>query len=289
MSATARRAAGAAEKSMPEGPEIRRAADRVASVLAGETIVHARLALPRIRKFAARLEGATVTAVDTHGKAMLTRFDNGLTLYSHNQLYGRWYITRRPKLPDTNRQLRVAFHTETHSALLYSASDIEVLTQRQLERHPFLSRLGPDILNTTLNAQSIAKRLDDAKFRNRSLNALYLDQSFIAGLGNYLRSEILWAARIDPGARTSDLDAKARARLAGASLRIARRSYRTSGLTVPSALARSLRAKGWTFEQRRFQVFGRQGLDCHHCGSTIERHSMAGRNLFLCPGCQPKK
>ena len=28
---------------------------------------------------------------------VLTRFDNGLTIYSHNQLYGRWYTVRRPR------------------------------------------------------------------------------------------------------------------------------------------------------------------------------------------------
>ena len=35
-------------------------------------------------------------------------------------------------------------------------------------------------------------------FRKRSLGSLYLDQRFLAGNGNYLRSEILWAARLNP-------------------------------------------------------------------------------------------
>ena len=116
---------------MPEGPEIRLAADAVARVLVGREIVAASLNLPQLKRFEKRLLGATVTAVDTRGKAMLTRFDIGLSLYSHNQLYGRWYTTRRPRLPQTRRQQRVALHTETHSALLYSASDIEILTLPQ--------------------------------------------------------------------------------------------------------------------------------------------------------------
>ncbi len=115
---------------MPEGPEIRLAADRVAKVLVGQQVEEARFGLQPLKRFEKRLAGQSVTAIDTHGKAMLTRFDNGLTLYSHNQLYGRWYTTRRPRMPKTNRSLRVALHTPTHSALLYSASDIEVLTER---------------------------------------------------------------------------------------------------------------------------------------------------------------
>ena len=83
---------------MPEGPEIRRAADKVARVLVGNTVEHVAFGLPRLRRFEKRLSGSAVTAVDTRGKAMLTRFDNGLTIYSHNQLYGRWYTARRPRM-----------------------------------------------------------------------------------------------------------------------------------------------------------------------------------------------
>ena len=91
-----------------------------------------------------------VKAIDTRGKAMLTHFDNELTLYSHNQLYGRWFTAKRGEFPDTRRSLRVALHTRSHSALLYSASDISVLTPAQVQSHPFLSRLGPDVLDEGL-------------------------------------------------------------------------------------------------------------------------------------------
>ena len=141
-SATVRSGAGA-DAIVPEGPEIRRAADRIARVLVGERIESAELTPERLHCFAQRLTGARVRAVDTRGKAMLTRFDNDLTLYSHNQLYGRWFVVRRGTLPRTRRSLRVALHTARHSALLYSASDIEVLTEEELREHSFLSRLGP--------------------------------------------------------------------------------------------------------------------------------------------------
>ena len=74
---------------MPEGPEIRLAADRIAKVLVGREIVDAALTQSRLRKFGKRLVGATVTAVDTRGKAMLTRFDNGLTLFVIPDRYTR--------------------------------------------------------------------------------------------------------------------------------------------------------------------------------------------------------
>jgi len=271
---------------VPEGPEIRRAADRVARVLVGRPIVAADLRMPGIKRFEGRLTGSSVTAIETRGKAMLTRFDNGLTLYSHNQLYGRWYITRRPKLPKTGRELRVALHTPTHSALLYSASDIEVLTQRGLANHPFLNRVGPDILDPDLTVEQVAERLGSRKFRNRALGHLYLDQAFLAGIGNYLRSEILWAARVNPAAKPAQLNLASIREVARQTLTISRRSYRTRGVTAPPKAAKERKASGMSYQQYRFQVFGREGLACYECGTTIERPRMGSRNLFVCVVCQ---
>lgn len=271
---------------MPEGPEIRLAADKVARVLVGHPVVQVEFGLPSLRRHTRSLTGAIVTAVDTRGKAMLTRFDNGLTLYSHNQLYGKWFTMRRPRRPETGRQLRVGLHTETHSALLYSASDIEVLNARKLARHPFLNRVGPDILDPRLTANAVLERLTSTRFRNRALGALYLDQAFLAGIGNYLRSEILWAAGVDPELRPSQLEIAALRAIAKETLAISRRSYRMRGVTALPKQAKERKALGMSYGQYRFQVFGREGLDCYACGTPIQRKTMGSRNLFVCPVCQ---
>ena len=271
---------------MPEGPEIRLAADRIARVLQGEQLAQASFGVPALRRFETTLTNSTVRAVDTHGKAMLTRFDNGLTLYTHNQLYGRWYTMKRPRLPKTNRVLRVALHTQTHSALLYSATEIEVLTATELGKHPFLQRLGPDILDRDLTAATIAARLTSKRFSRRALAGLYLDQSFLAGLGNYLRSEILWVAGVSPAQKPAELKPETVQRLAQETLTISRRSYRTRGVTLAPQQAAALKGAGKTYQQYRFHVFGREGLPCYHCGATIERRVLAGRNIFVCDVCQ---
>ena len=268
---------------MPEGPEIRRAADRIARVLVGERIEAAEFTPETLRPFAPRIAGSRVCAVDTHGKAMLTRFDNELTLYSHNQLYGRWYTVRRGTLPNTGRSLRVALHTGRHSALLYSATDISVLTGEQLRSHPFLSRLGPDVLDPALDASAITERLDAQRFRRRSLGALYLDQAFLAGLGNYLRSEILFCARLHPALRPQDLDQAALRRLARETLKISRRSYRSGGVTLPKSRSSKTGRRG---RRARFWVFARASKPCLRCRTNIEKETRAGRRLYFCPVCQ---
>jgi endonuclease-8 len=266
---------------VPEGPEIRRAADRIAKVLVGERIEQASFAFEDLRPFEQSLEGSRVKSVDTRGKAMLTRFDNDLTLYSHNQLYGRWFTVRRGQLPQTRRSLRVALHTGSHSALLYSASDVDVLTSAQLETHAFLSRLGPDILDDELTAEGIVARLEEKRFMRRSLAALYLDQSFLAGLGNYLRSEILYRARLHPALRPVDMETPAHCRLARETLKISQRSYRTGGVTLTQAMRRGRRERFW--------VFARASKPCHECGARIQRENYSGRRLYFCPVCQERR
>lgn len=272
---------------MPEGPEIRIAADKIAAVLVGLPLQSVSLSQPHIAEHAAVLAASYVTAVDTHGKAMLMRFENGLTLYSHNQLYGRWFVQRRGEWPDTRRTLRVALHTSTHSALLYSASEIAVLTPAALAVHPFLCRLGPDVLGADSDPSVLAKRLDLPQFRGRALASLYLDQGFVAGIGNYLRSEILFAAGLAPTRRPRDLSAKERLTVAQATLDISQHAYRERGVTIPSALLKRLRAAGAKRRDSRYAVFGRDGHPCHRCTTPVVRLDLAGRRIYLCPHCQP--
>tara|TARA_R110002110_G_scaffold205066_7_gene417269 strand:+ start:425571 stop:426401 length:831 start_codon:yes stop_codon:yes gene_type:complete len=272
---------------MPEGPEIRRAADEVAAVLEGKAVQQVRFGQPRLRHLARKLRGHRVTEIETRGKAMLTHFEHGLTLYSHNQLYGVWYVCAGHSLPSTTRSLRVLLQTATDSAVLYSASDISVWRTAELHEHPFLKKLGPDIMNRDLQWQEVAQRLQQPAFAGRRLASLYLDQAFLAGIGNYLRSEILFDAGLHPQQVAGELSRGERGRLARSTLTLSRRSYRTSGVTLAPRLAGALRRNGSSFEQRRFAVFGRPGLPCYRCGDPVHREEQGSRRIYWCHQCQP--
>ena len=224
--------------------------------------------------------------METRGKALLTHFDNGHSIYSHNQLYGRWYVVKRDKYPSTGRSLRLALHTNTHSALLYSASEIEVLDEEGINTHRFLTKLGPDILNTHLTWREVAARLLEPRFKKRSLAALYLDQSFLAGVGNYLRSEILFAAGVHHKKRPQELDRKVINQLARSTLLISQRAYETGGITNPPALAAKLKQSGLTRGQFRHAVFGRDNNACYGCGEAVLKDAISARRIYWCPLCQ---
>jgi endonuclease-8 len=271
---------------VPEGPEIRLAADRLSNAIAGKTATEVWFAFDRLKPWARKLRGRQVRSVEARGKALLVRFAGGLNLYSHNQLYGRWYVTRNGDRPRTRRQLRVALHTRERSALLYSASEIEVLRDGDLVAHPYLSRLGVDLLEKTLRPAALEALLEDARFARRHLGGLLLDQGFLCGVGNYLRSEILFVAGLDPARRPSELSEQERTAFARSALRIGRRAYRQRGVTNDPAIVRKMRARKLPRSRYRHFVFDRDGEPCHRCGTSVRKSQVAGRRLFSCPRCQ---
>lgn len=269
---------------MPEGPEIRRTALDIGQALVGHK-VEVQFDYAKIKAWEDSLNGQAVTQVTSHGKALLIRFANDLTLYSHNQLYGVWYVRKSGSWPKTNRQLRVRLDTGSKMALLYSASEIQVLTPAQVATHPFLSRLGPDMLDP-LTLAEVIQRYKDKRFCKRRITSLLLDQGFLAGMGNYLRSEIMHVAGIPPAARPCDLTPKQLKRLAEASLELPRRSLETRGILNPPERAAELKARGLSRSQYRFAAFTREGQHCYACGGEILKTQAATRRLYYCPGCQ---
>jgi endonuclease-8 len=271
---------------MPEGPEIRREADRIAEAIVGQRLERVEFRLDRLARYSKLLEGQRVIRLETRGKALLTHFDNDLTMYSHNQLYGRWMICQPGKPPLTNRVLRVGLHTQRKSALLFSASEIEMLPTFTIDEHPFLRKLGPDILNDDLSWRDIVARLQEPRFIGRSLGSLYLDQSFLAGIGNYLRSEILHDARMAPSLHPRELTRGELGVLARATLLISQRAYQQAGVTNAPGRVRTLKHHGYRKADYRFSVFDREDLPCYVCTSHIQRIEVSGRRLYFCPNCQ---
>ena len=131
--------------------------------------------------------------------------------------------------------------------------------------------------------------------------ALYVDQHFLAGIGDYLRSEILFAARLNPWRKPSQLSNPELTRLSRQTRAITKRSYRTGGLTNSPKLITQLRAQWYSTQTQsdlakhkkkadkeaiRFAVFRRGGEPCYSCKTGIERTNVSSRALYYCPSCQ---
>ncbi len=271
---------------MPEGPEIRRAADRIACVLTGRRVLSVEFSIPDLARQGQALSGAHVVSVTPRSKALLIRFSTGVVLYSHNQLYGRWSVDRASKSPDPRRALRVSIFTKDHVARLYSATDIELLDEASLATHPYVAQLGLELLDGTTTVEDAVHQAHAAPFQRRALAGLLLDQRFYAGLGNYLRSEILYVAGLRHSDVLGHLSSQARTRLGETAYKLTHQAYRHRGVTNDLARAATLKAEGLSFGRYRHHVFDRASEACWRCGHLIERVDVSGRGIYFCRRCQ---
>ncbi len=267
---------------MPEGPEIFLAARAVHDAVAQQPCT-LELSYPPLAAKARSLRGVKVARVHARSKAMLTEFANGVVLYSHNQLYGEWVVhaTGEPLL---KKQVRLIITTARHQAVLYSATDFAWLQAGQEHAHSYIAKLGPEVLSADVSAAHIASRL--AQFPRRVIADALLDQHVLAGLGNYLRADILLVARINPLLKISALSPAELMRIAKASKTLTQRSIKQAGVVRPWAHYLAARKAGADYEAARFYAFDREGAPCWQCSTPIARITQGGRGLFFCPACQ---
>ncbi|MEO6023819.1 MAG: endonuclease VIII [Burkholderiales bacterium] len=273
---------------MPEGPEIKRSADQLSAALIGRIAVAVEFSPPQLKCHGPVLTGRYVSAVEARGKAMLVHFEHGWTIYSHNQLYGDWLVRSAGERPNTTRSLRVAIQNHAKSALLYSATDIEVLRTDDVAKHRYIRKLGVDLLADDTTVQNVLAQVEAPQFQRRNLAGLLLDQGFLAGVGNYLRSDILFAAKLHPSLSLAELTTAQKLALADYAFKLARQSYETRGVTNDLERVALLKAQSVTRSRFRHLTFQRDGETCYECATTIERVDYGGRGCFICSVCQPR-
>jgi len=271
---------------MPEGPEMYRAAQKINDEIGGRFMTEVWFAFDGLKRWQDALSGKKFDRAETLGKALLLKFSRGTTIYTHNQLYGKWMFASPDRRPDTNRQLRLALSSTDRSALLYSASEIDVLEADELDEHSFISRAGLDILSSGADPAEIAGWIRRDEFRRRRLGHLLLDQSFLAGVGNYLRSEILFDAGLSHDRRPDDLGDEALERLAETAHALMWRAVEKEGITNDPDRAKKLKDAGWRRRDYRHYVFGRNGQACFYCDGPIGKTTVSGRRLYFCSRCQ---
>ena len=101
--------------------------------------------------------------------------------------------------------------------------------KRDLEER--LSKLGPDMLNDKdLTSATFIRRL--RKYKHYNICKAIMDQKIICGVGNYLKSESLYHARINPLKRVEELSTEELEILFKSIRKKIRESYLSEGVSV---------------------------------------------------------
>jgi endonuclease-8 len=242
---------------MPEGDSLARAARRL-QVLVGEQVEvetpHPRAAVKRLVE---RLDGRTLLGVEAVGKNLLLRFEDGVVLRSHLRMSGRWQVRARgTKL--LGRPWLVLRGAE-REAVLWNGPVLE-LDDRAVRR------LGPDILADPPDLDAMIANL--RRDPRRAIGDALLDQRLVAGVGNVLKAEALWEARVSPWRAVGEVsDEELRA--------------------VFQAAHELMTASVETGRERRL-VYNRAGRGCRRCGTPIEARGQGddNRTAYWCATCQ---
>lgn len=266
---------------MPELPEIQAVVEGLDRALAGRRVVAARQLHPSIVKTASPGLGDivenTVSSAWRRGKLI------GLTigpydLVVHPMQSGRVALAPKTanRLPrstaltldmDDGRQLRFREAAKEHRASAH------IVRTEDRDTLPLIARLGPEPLG--LAPEVWRERLTNPP---GLLHTAIRQGRRVAGIGRAYASDIMWAAKLPPFARTSTMTDDQFARLATAADTVLTQALERARRDIDTDLPNS--------EKRVTLVHGQAGSPCVRCGRTLERVSFEGYELVYCPDCQ---
>ena len=265
---------------MPEGDSVWKAARRLREQLVGRTVLASDFRVPQ--HATADLSGRQVTAFDSYGKHMLTRFspgpgEDGLTLHTHFEMDGSWQVVGPGKvLPrDLDDDVRLVLRTDGPTAYALRMPVVELV--RTADEDRLIGHLGPDVLGLGWDEPEALRRL--GREPDRAVVEALLDQRNLAGIGNLWAVETCYLRGVSPWTPVRDVDL-------AAAMRLARRMMRHS-LEHPGQVTTGDTRRGQTH-----WVYGRAERPCRRCGTPVAfRDSVTGqpyaRETWWCPRCQP--
>lgn len=272
---------------MPEGDTIFRSARTLNRALAGRTVTAFESVYPALTRIdhSTPVAGRTVAAVTARGKHLLMSFSGDLILHTHMRMNGTWHVYKpgeRWRMPKHDMRVRVA--TASYEAIAFNVPVAEFLTADTLRRHELIQSLGPDLTDPAFDPEDVRRRL--ATIPNTELHDALLNQRVIAGIGNVLKSETLFVARLNPFATAGQLTAEDFDRLMAAARRLMTMNI-TESASIPRAYGRA--TTGSLDRRANLFVYGRAGKACRRCGTAIamKKTGADARLTYWCARCQP--
>lgn len=280
---------------MPEGPELRHSRDVLSSILVGKKIIKFEpttvgrysstppVGLSEIMKDAPLL----VESIDTRGKFMWWTLSSaaGKKWYMHCTygMSGGWF---------RNHNNHTAFVVEFNCSGVPITRDTEMLffndmrhfgtikfVSSEKDHTKKLGTLGPCIFDPALTPEIFAKRI--LRKPNRTIAEALMDQSNVAGIGNYLKAEALFRSSISPWRNVTDISVSEYVLLFKVVANIAVDSYSSQGATLRTYQTVDGSSGSGQF---MFKIYGMKRCPDGH--ETLREETPEGRTSWWCRECQ---
>jgi len=171
-----------------------------------------------------------IKEVNSKGKFIYFIFENDMVLFNTLGLSGGWVYSKssinshpsfvHPKIGEflnTNdvekyhatslKHCNVEF--KLNEGYLYffdtlSYGTMKLTTIEDLEKK--LKKIGPDLLHLDTTLEIFSQQLKTKKNLGKKIGIVLMDQKTISGIGNYLRADCLWLAKISPHRLIKNMD-----------------------------------------------------------------------------------
>ena len=146
--------------------------------------------------------------------------------------------------------------------------------------HPLLSHLGPEPLSSTFTGKYLWQR---AQKRKVPVKTFLMDSKIVVGVGNIYAAEALFSSRINPTKMAGEISLPEYNALAKSVKTILKAAIKQGGTTLKD-FVNSDGKKGYF--SVKLKVYGRGGLPCVTCMTTLTEIRLGQRSSVYCPKCQ---
>jgi formamidopyrimidine-DNA glycosylase len=239
---------------MPEGPEVKRIVDQLNEALAGKTLKGIKILGGRyvkktpdgIADFSTRLP-VQIDSVGCKGKFIYFRVGNW-AIWNTLGMSGTWSQTY-------NTHSRVLFEFENKKVFFTDMRNFGTLkfVEGKAKLQKKLDSLGPDMLAEDVTQTKFNWMLK--KHGTKTVAEVLMNQKVMSGVGNYIKAEALYLAKISPHRQCYTLTANECIELKRAIRSVITTSYETGGSTFKTYS--DFNDEVGTFSDR-FMVYGRK-------------------------------
>lgn len=222
------------------------------------------------------LVGLSIRRVERRGKFLVFRFDGSdMLLVANPKLTGRFQLASPGEKKVGRVQVIFRFDDETHELRYIDQKRMgQLYLADSLAKIPTFSAMGPDPLAISL--EEFRQRIQS--FRGE-IKGILTRERFLSGIGNAYADEILWAAKIHPFRKRTELNEDEIDRLHQAMIETLQNSIEL----VREAMGEAIHSKPRDF----FSVHMQGGESCPLCGTRISNITAQQRITNFCRNCQP--
>jgi len=228
---------------MPEGVEVKLTSEEVNEYIGGYTLLSMSIVGGRYKRhgppknwkdFKYQLP-VKLNNVSSKGKGIFFHFDNEWTIYNTLGMTGQWSNTL-----DKYSVIKFVYSKKKTNSNGKNSTNFKTIYFRDIrnfgtiklvkgvdEKLKLYNRLGPDMMDESTTLELFRGRI--AKFKNKNIAWILMSQHIISGIGNYIKAEVLYRAKISPHRNLKEVSDEKITALYYAIKEVMKKSYELQG------------------------------------------------------------